>query len=281
MSVKQTERERKNMNGKWRQFGVISLISLALAIRAQAHNIVGTTGCDCDTLTFQLKGFWGRPIVATLGGIKLNSTFENATQTLKAVRPDIAGGTYLLVVSQVIPDGHTITDSAEVVICSCNPCDCPAGPPGPKGDKGDTGPQGPPGPGGTVYAYIYNLAEETVAVEADVAFSEVGFGPPGISHVAGSPTISFSVEGDYKITFTVAGTQPCQFALFMDNALVPGSTYGSGAGTQQVVGQAIVPINAGNTITLRNHTSSSAVGLATPIGGTAPSVNASILIQRL
>jgi hypothetical protein len=40
-------------------------------------------------------------------------------------------------------------------------------------------------------------------------------------------------------------------------------------------------VAAGAVITLRNHSSSAAIGLATLIGGTAESVNASILIEKL
>jgi hypothetical protein len=63
--------------------------------------------------------------------------------------------------------------------------------------------------------------------------------------------------------------------------VVPGTVYGSGAGTQQNNGQAIVAIAAGGILTVRNHTSSAAVGLATPIGGTQESTNASVAIEKI
>jgi hypothetical protein len=70
-------------------------------------------------------------------------------------------------------------------------------------------------------------------------------------------------------------------ALFVNGTLVPGAVYGSGAGTQQNTGQAIFIASAGAVLTVRNHTSSAAVGLATPIGGTQPSSNASVVIEKL
>ena len=87
----------------------------------------------------------------------------------------------------------------------------------------------------------------------------------------------------YKVTYSVSGTQPSQFALFVNGILVEGSDYGSGAGTQQNNGQVIVGINAGDVLTLRNHSSAAAVSLAAapPIGGTAAAVNASILLEKL
>ncbi len=71
-------------------------------------------------------------------------------------------------------------------------------------------------------------------------------------------------------------------ALFLNGALVTGSIYGSGAGTQQNTGQVIVSVpGTGEVLTLKNHSSSSAVGLASDIGGTQANVNASITIEKL
>jgi len=122
-------------------------------------------------------------------------------------------------------------------------------------------------------------------VEADVVFDTNGVMTAGITHVAsplpiGSP-ITFTQAGDYEVTFSVSGTEPNQFALFLNGVLVPGSIYPSGAGTQQNSGQVIITIPAAGILTLRNHSSAAAVGLATPIGGTQSSVNASILIKKL
>jgi hypothetical protein len=80
----------------------------------------------------------------------------------------------------------------------------------------------------------------------------------------------------------VSGTEASQFALFNGATMVPGSLYGSGAGTQQNSGQAIVVTTGANALlTLKNHTSAAAVGLPTAGGGTLANANASILIQKL
>jgi len=133
------------------------------------------------------------------------------------------------------------------------------------------------------YGYVYNLSAQVVALEASVTFDTNGLGTPGITHGLGSPSISFTDAGVYKVTYSVSGTQPSQFALFVNGILVEGSDYGSGAGTQQNNGQVIVGINAGDVLTLRNHSSAAAVSLAAapPIGGTAAAVNASILLEKL
>ncbi|WP_391118986.1 BclA C-terminal domain-containing protein [Psychrobacillus sp. L3] len=130
-------------------------------------------------------------------------------------------------------------------------------------------------------AYIYNLDAQTVAIEADVNFDTNGFLTAGILHATGSPSIQITNAGIYEVTFSVSGTEPNQFALFLNGDLVPGTIYASGAGTQETNGQAIFIIGAGDVLTLRNHSSAAAVGLATPIGGTQANVNASIVIKKL
>ncbi len=176
----------------------------------------------------------------------------------------------------------------------------PAGPPGPAGETGQQGapgaegaqgPAGTPGatgatgPAGTSglsqYAYIYNLGGQAVPLEGDVTFDSNGVLTPGITHALGAAGITLTTTGTYEVTFSVSGTEPSQIALFVNGTLVPGSVYGSGAGTQQNTGQAIFVASAGAVLTVRNHTSSAAVGLATPIGGTQPSSNASVVIERL
>jgi Collagen triple helix repeat (20 copies) len=179
----------------------------------------------------------------------------------------------------------------------------PAGPPGAQGVQGEVGPQGttgaegaqgPAGAAGATgatgpagssglsqYAYIYNLGGETVPLEADVTFDTNGVLTPGITHAPGVAGITLTTAGTYEATFSVSGTEPSQMALFVNGILVPGTIYGSGAGTQQNVGQAIFIAPAGAVLTVRNHTSSAAVGLATPIGGTQASANASVVIEKL
>jgi hypothetical protein len=125
------------------------------------------------------------------------------------------------------------------------------------------------------------LGGETVPLEADVTFDSNGVLTAGITHAPGAAGITLTIAGTYEASFSVSGTEPSQMALFVNGTLVPGAIYGSGAGTQQNTGQAIFIAPAGAVFTVRNHTSSAAVGLATPIGGTQPSSNASVVIEKL
>ncbi|MCY9202271.1 BclA C-terminal domain-containing protein, partial [Bacillus halotolerans] len=146
---------------------------------------------------------------------------------------------------------------------------------------GATGATGTGAAGLSEYGYIYNLSAQTVAIEADVIFDSTGITTPGITHAPGTSQIAITTPGDYEVTFSVSGVEPNQFTLFLNGAPITNTVYGSGAGTQQNNGQAIIAIAAGDVLTLRNHTSAAAVTLQTLAGGTQPNVNASIVIKKL
>ncbi len=120
-----------------------------------------------------------------------------------------------------------------------------------------------------------------MALEADVTFDTNGVLTSGITHATGAAGIALVNAGTYKVTFSVSGVEPNQMALFVNGSLVPGTVYGSGAGTQQNTGQAILTIAAGDVLTVRNHTSSAAVTLQTLAGGTQANANASVAIEKL
>jgi hypothetical protein len=130
------------------------------------------------------------------------------------------------------------------------------------------------------YAYIYNLTPEDIAIEADVPFDSNG--PlSGFIHSPGGATITIVNAGVYSVTFSVSGTEPNQFALTQNGAPLASAIYGSGAGTQQNTGQAIIVAAAGDILTLRNHTSAVAVALQAFAGGSQNNVNASVLILKI
>ena len=152
--------------------------------------------------------------------------------------------------------------------------------PGPAGPTGSTGSAGTAG-GLAEYGYVYNTAAQVVAPEADVIFDSNGLLSSGITHSVPDSQIVLAVTGTYEITFIVSSVEPNQFALSLNGAPLTGTTYGSGNGTQQTTGDALISIAAGDVLTLRNHTSASAVTLQTLAGGTQTNVNASVMIEKL
>jgi len=135
-------------------------------------------------------------------------------------------------------------------------------------------------PASTAFAYIYNFREQAVEKDAAIVFDTTG-SISGISHENGSAEIGIRNSGIYLISYSVSGTEPNQFALFVNGKILEQSVYGSGAGTQQNNGQVIVELGEKDSITLVNVSGDKAVGLASKIGGDKVNVNASITILKL
>jgi hypothetical protein len=94
-------------------------------------------------------------------------------------------------------------------------------------------------------------------------------------------TIVVGATGVYRVVFDISAVGPNQFALTVNNVAVPEGIYGSGAGTQQNVGQLILTLASGDVLTVRNHSSSAAEVMQINAGGTATNVNASLIVDRL
>lgn len=157
----------------------------------------------------------------------------------------------------------------------------PTGPQGPAGSRGPVGPAGATGPARAVnYAYIYNNAPETVAIEGAVPFDSNGL-IDGFTHIPGGTAIGVTTAGVYRVNFSVSAVEPGQFALAVNGVPAPQAIYGSGAGTQQDDGQVILSLGAGDIVTLLNHSSAAAITLQSLAGGTQPNVNASMIIEQL
>ena len=194
------------------------------------------------------------------------------------------------------------------------PAGGPTGAIGPIGATGHTGPTGPTGQNGSIgatgatghtgnngaigatgvtgatgnngtngilaYGYVYAVTPQSVAIDAPVLFDTNG--PlSNITHTPTSGSIVVANTGVYSVMFSVSGTESNQFAVFVNGSSNASAIYGSGAGTQQNNGQCILSLTASDSITLVNHSSASAVTLASIVGGTQANVTASVLIIRI
>ncbi|WP_214515339.1 hypothetical protein, partial [Mycobacterium tuberculosis] len=66
-----------------------------------------------------------------------------------------------------------------------------------------------------------------VEPEEAIPFSNNGVIVGDIAHTAGDTDILINSSGDYAIIFSVSGLPENQFALFLDDEVIPGSIYGS------------------------------------------------------
>src|SRR5690242_21783552 len=87
----QGSRWRESSKRPSRSFSRVWLILIAivaLASTARANSIVGVLDCSCTNLTIQLTNFPTGLLVAELGGVVLDGTYDNASQVIVLVRPE-------------------------------------------------------------------------------------------------------------------------------------------------------------------------------------------------
>ena len=243
---------------------------------------VGTTGAVGATGAAGTNG-----VVGTTGAVgatgATGSAGTNGLTTLLTITSELAGGNCLYGGAKTTsgPDTNSnqILDVSEIAFTKyiCNGATGADGAVGATGAKGDTG-----ATGGSIsaFAYVYNTAAQTVALASVVLFDSNG-ALKGVEHLLNSGTIKIVEAGTYLISFSISGTEPNQFAIFVNGVVASGSIYGTGAGTQPNNGQVILVLNANSLLTLVNYTSAAAVGLQALAGGSKANVNASVVIQRL
>ena len=136
----------------------------------------------------------------------------------------------------------------------------------------------------SAYGYVYALTPQSVAAYTTLGTGEVIFdhqGPAnGVVWVSGTD-ITVTNAGTYEVTFQVSGSEPNQFAIFVNDVPQQSTVGGSGAGTQQNSITSILTIPAGGVINLVNYVTAGAVTLASTVGGTQPNVTASVALRSV
>lgn len=86
---------------------------------------------------------------------------------------------------------------------------------------------------------------------------------PDITSVAGSGdvVIGATAGGLYDIEFSVSGAEPNAFGIFVNGILMPGTLYGSGAGTQQNNGTGTLALVAADIVSIRTVANAAAITL--------------------
>lgn len=139
------------------------------------------------------------------------------------------------------------------------------GPTGFTGFTGFTGNTGPQGPAAQERAFAYITVTGATFVSgptgillgAPIAFT-TNQTIQDITHVPGTPEIIIQNTGRYEVFFnpqTAFGRGPTQWALYLNNVLVPGSIYNSGIeqlNSPRANGYVLLAANAGDVITIRN-----------------------------
>ena len=119
-------------------------------------------------------------------------------------------------------------------------------------------------------AVLSNKTQQSVALNSAITFDTNTVLGAGYTHTVGAAGLTVLGAGTYQFEFNVSGTEPNQFQVLVNGAAVPGTTFASGAGTQQNIGFGFLTLAANDVVTLENKVSAAAVTLEsnTPIGGT-------------
>jgi hypothetical protein len=154
---------------------------------------------------------------------------------------------------------------------------------GPTGLTGPTGPTGATGFALPGFLYVFSDTQQIVLLETDVTFDLLGSNSGDFTFIPPSNQIIVNTVGDYRINFMLTADTGSifQFTVFVNGVATLGSTYGSGVGGEinTIEGQVLLPLAAGDVISLRNHTSSS--GAVQLVGGINDQVTASMAFQKL
>lgn len=149
----------------------------------------------------------------------------------------------------------------------------PTGATGATGATGPTGATGATGPAFSEFAQLTNLSPQFLLTGTAVAFDTNTFLGGNITHNAGSSFVFVNVTGTYHMQLRVyAAMTPCTFAISVNGTSSASNTFPC-AGSPYATGDAIITLNAGDVVEVRN--------LGTP--QTLPSGvnNASLVIERI
>ncbi|PFT89358.1 collagen-like protein, partial [Bacillus thuringiensis] len=145
------------------------------------------------------------------------------------------------------------------------------------GATGATGPTGSTGAFPTGYVYqLATTADATVVGGADIPFSNNG---PlnGISHTAGTTTVTVPTTGVYEIEFIVNITAGIgsQIGIAVNGSVNDSTVYPALVATEGISGQAQLSLEAGDVLTLRNNS-----GMPFTMS-LAPSIGASMIVNQV
>ena len=143
---------------------------------------------------------------------------------------------------------------------------------GPQGSQGFTGMMGPTGPVSFIpaYAFRYSTLTQTVALGDPISFEFNG--PIANFTTLSSTQLRCDISGVYWEIKTIDTLEPNSCALYINGLLKSGTWFGANA-TAQDIGEAIIVLNAGDTIELRNQSSQGGTIHLAPLGsGANPSI---------
>ncbi len=131
------------------------------------------------------------------------------------------------------------------------------------------------------FAYVYNEAAQTVVSQGDVTFDTNG-PSSGVTHAVGAAMISVGAAGSYLVDLSVTGAPAGQFALMVNGVAAPRRDVRHGRRPATERRSRCRRARGGRRLDVEQPHEVD-VHRAAPSGttGEQPTVNASVLVQRL
>jgi len=136
--------------------------------------------------------------------------------------------------------------------------------------------------GSDAHAAMYSTSVHIVAVGDTVPMDNVQY---SVNIVFNPLDNSLTVQRDglYFFSYNIQFDQPCQLAVFINNAVNNTAISGNNSGATTTVGQQLLRLNAGDKVDLRNWKSNSSITMSFPASGdqTLPTTNADFTLFKI
>jgi hypothetical protein len=125
----------------------------------------------------------------------------------------------------------------------------------------------------------------TIAVGAPVLFPQNGpqSTPPAAVRVGAPPASTFTVTlaGAYQIAWQVSVAEPGQLQVAVGGVGVASTVVGRATGTNQIVGNTVLQLLAGDVVSIINPAGNAAALTLTPTAGGTHAVSATLSIRKI
>ncbi len=135
--------------------------------------------------------------------------------------------------------------------------------------------------GSDAFTNLYNTSSgETIAENAVVPYS-TQFTNLNVEYPDPNGTVYVRKDGVYLVQFNLENIAPCQFDVYVNEVPRP-TTTGTNAGAGQLVGDYLIPLRKGDSVAIRNH-SSSITPVVIPVfaGGSAVQANVQFILIKI
>jgi hypothetical protein len=134
--------------------------------------------------------------------------------------------------------------------------------------------------GFNTHASFSSKLDQYVAVEAPVLY-DISLNVNNIDLLPLTGDVKILEDGVYKMFFLVSTGTACQFTFFVNGVAVNSSCTGTNKGAGQLTLRILLPLNKGDLVSVRNHTSAGSVHITSNAGGNITSNNAIFTIFKI